>query len=133
MQNQNKSVKIKNFEINNLNPFILIAGPCAIESKDHAFDMASRIKEICLQLDIYFIYKSSFDKANRTSIASSRGIGIEEGLKILSCLKKELDISIITDVHDKEQCKEVVKVMLLNFKIILVRKYGILCNFEDCM
>ena len=56
MQHHNKSVKIKNFEINNLNPFILIAGPCAIESKDHAFDMASRIKEICLQLKINFIY-----------------------------------------------------------------------------
>ena len=73
MQHHNKSVKIKNFEINNLNPFILIAGPCAIESKDHAFDMAAKIKEICLQLEINFIYKSSFDKANRTSIASSRG------------------------------------------------------------
>ena len=73
--------------------------------------MAAKIKEICLQLEINFIYKSSFDKANRTSIASSRGIGIEEGLKILASIKKELDISIITDVHVKEQCQEVASVV----------------------
>ena len=127
MQHNNKSVKIKNFEINNLNPFILIAGPCAIESKDHAFDMAAKIKEICLQLEINFIYKSSFDKANRTSIASSRGIGIEEGLKILASIKKELDISIITDVHEKEQCREVATVVdILQIPAFLCRQTDLL-------
>ena len=127
MQHNNKSVKIKNFEINNLNPFILIAGPCAIESKDHAFDMAAKIKEICLQLEINFIYKSSFDKANRTSIASSRGVGIEEGLKILSSIKKELDISIITDVHEKEQCQEVASVVdILQIPAFLCRQTDLL-------
>ena len=127
MQNQNKSVKIKNFEINNLNPFILIAGPCAIESKDHAFDMAAKIKEICLQLEINFIYKSSFDKANRTSINSSRGIGIEQGLKILASIKKELDISIITDVHEKEQCQEVASVVdILQIPAFLCRQTDLL-------
>ena len=85
--------------------FFLIAGPCAIESKDHAIDHAGKIHEICNKNNINFVYKSSFDKANRTSIASSRGIGIEEGLKILASIKKELDISIITDVHEKEQCR----------------------------
>ncbi len=127
MRHNNKSVKIKNFEINNLNPFILIAGPCAIESKDHAFDMAAKIKEICLQLEINFIYKSSFDKANRTSIASSRGIGIEEGLKILASIKKELDISIITDVHEKEQCQEVASVVdILQIPAFLCRQTDLL-------
>ena len=127
MQHNNKSVKIKNFEINNLNPFILIAGPCAIESKDHAFDMAAKIKEICLQLEINFIYKSSFDKANRTSIASSRGIGIEEGLKVLASIKKELDISIITDVHEKEQCQEVASVVdILQIPAFLCRQTDLL-------
>ncbi|MDA9708745.1 3-deoxy-8-phosphooctulonate synthase [Alphaproteobacteria bacterium] len=127
MQNNNKSVKIKNFEINNLNPFILIAGPCAIESKDHAFDMAAKIKEICMQLEINFIYKSSFDKANRTSIASSRGIGIEEGLKIFASIKKELDISVITDVHEKEQCEEVASVVdILQIPAFLCRQTDLL-------
>ena len=127
MQHNNKSVKIKNFEINNSNPFILIAGPCAIESKDHAFDMAAKIKEICLQLKINFIYKSSFDKANRTSIASSRGVGIEEGLKILASIKKELDISIITDVHEKEQCQEVASVVdILQIPAFLCRQTDLL-------
>ena len=129
MQNHNKSVNIKNFEINNLNPFILIAGPCAIESNEHAFDMASKIKEICVQLEINFIYKSSFDKANRTSIASSRGIGIEEGLKILASIKKELDISIITDVHEKEQCQEVAAVAdILQIPAFLCRQTDLLYN-----
>jgi 2-dehydro-3-deoxyphosphooctonate aldolase (KDO 8-P synthase) len=132
MQQNNKSVKIKNFEINNLSPFILIAGPCAIESKDHAFDMAAKIKEICMQLEINFIYKSSFDKANRTSIASSRGIGIEEGLKILASIKKELDISIITDVHEKEQCQEVASVVdILQIPAFLCRQTDLLNNAAD--
>ena len=132
MQHNNKSVKIKNFEINNLNPFILIAGPCAIESKDHAFDMAAKIKEICLQLEINFIYKSSFDKANRTSIASSRGIGIEEGLKILASIKKELDISIITDVHEKEQCQEVASIVdILQIPAFLCRQTDLLNKAAD--
>ena len=127
MQHHNKSVKIKDFEINNVNPFILIAGPCAIESKDHAFDMASKIKEICIELEINFIYKSSFDKANRTSIASSRGVGMEEGLKILSSIKKELDISIITDVHEKEQCQEVASVVdILQIPAFLCRQTDLL-------
>ena len=127
MQYDNKSVKINNFEINNLNPFILIAGPCAIESKDHAVDMASKIKEICIELEINFIYKSSFDKANRTSITSSRGVGMEEGLKILSSIKKELDISIITDVHEKEQCQEVASVVdILQIPAFLCRQTDLL-------
>ena len=127
MQQNNKSVKIKDFEINNLNPFILIAGPCAIESKDHAVDMASKIKEICMELEINFIYKSSFDKANRTSITSSRGVGMEEGLKILSSIKKELDISIITDVHEKEQCQEVASVVdILQIPAFLCRQTDLL-------
>ena len=127
MQYDNKSVKINNFEINNLNPFILIAGPCAIESKDHAFDMASKIKEICLELGINFIYKSSFDKANRTSIKSSRGVGMEKGLKILSSIKKDLNISTITDVHEKEQCQEVASVVdILQIPAFLCRQTDLL-------
>ena len=127
MQNQNKSVKINDLEVNNLNPFILIAGPCAIESKDHAFDIASRIQEICLELNINFIYKSSFDKANRTSIVSSRGAGIEKGLKVLESIKKDLKISVITDVHEKEQCNEVASVVdVLQIPAFLCRQTDLL-------
>ena len=127
MQNQNKSVKINDLEVNNLNPFILIAGPCAIESKDHAFDIASKIQEICLELNINFIYKSSFDKANRTSIVSSRGVGIEKGLKVLESIKKDLKISVITDVHEKEQCNEVASVVdVLQIPAFLCRQTDLL-------
>jgi 2-dehydro-3-deoxyphosphooctonate aldolase (KDO 8-P synthase) len=111
MTNINKSIKINNLDMSNEKPFILISGPCVIESKNHAFDMASEIKEICKELNIKFIYKSSFDKANRSSITSSRGVGIDEGLKILDFIKNELKVNIITDVHEKEHCIEVMNVV----------------------
>ncbi len=106
-----KKLYLNNIEISNNSPFVLIAGPCAIESKEHAIDMASSIKSICEELNIQFIYKSSFDKANRTSINSKRGVGLDEGLKIFEYLKNSLKINIITDVHEKEQCKEVMTIV----------------------
>ena len=123
----NKTVFLNNLEINNENPFILIAGPCAIESREHAIEMATMIKEICAELNINFIYKSSFDKANRTSIDSNRGIGMEEGLKIFEYLKDKLNISIITDVHEKEQCKDVANVVdILQIPAFLCRQTDLL-------
>ena len=74
-------------EIGNDLPFVLISGPCQIESQDHAFDMAGRIKEICDRAGVSFIYKSSYDKANRSSVSSQRGIGIDQGLTILNSVK----------------------------------------------
>ena len=86
-----------------------------------------KLKKYVIELEINFIYKSSFDKANRTSIASSRGIGIEEGLKILASIKKELDMSIITDVHEKEQCQEVASVVdILQIPAFLCRQTDLL-------
>ncbi len=102
-----KSIKILNFEVSNNLPFFLIAGPCSIENKDHAIHHAGVINEICNKLKINFVYKSSFDKANRTSKASSRGVGIEKGLSILSDVKRSLNIPILTDVHETFQCKDV--------------------------
>ena len=123
----NKTVFLNNLEINNKKPFILIAGPCAIESREHAIEMASMIKEICVELNINFIYKSSFDKANRTSIDSNRGIGMEEGLKIFEYLKHKLNISIITDVHEKVQCKEVADIVdVLQIPAFLCRQTDLL-------
>ena len=90
--------------IGNDKPFFLIAGPCQIESEEHAYKMASAIKEITTKLDIQFIYKSSFDKANRTSLTGKRGSGLERGMEIFDNLKQKLSVNIITDIHTAEQC-----------------------------
>ena len=91
-------------DIGNDKPFFLIAGPCQIESQEHAYTMASAIKNITEKLGIELIYKSSFDKANRTSLHGKRGPGMTEGLKVFDYLKSKMDINIITDVHTVEQC-----------------------------
>ncbi len=105
--NKNIQVTINNINFSNSNRLVLISGPCAVESLDHAVNMTGIIKDICDSLSIDFVYKSSFDKANRTSIDSSRGVGLEKSLKIFEELKKIYACSIITDVHDASQCKEV--------------------------
>ena len=102
------------FEVGPTRPFFLIAGPCVIESEQLAMDTSGQLKEICQRLDIPFIYKSSFDKANRTSISSFRGLGVDEGLRILSEVKKQIGVPILTDVHedtDFDQVSEVVDVL----------------------
>ena len=101
------NVNIGKFVVSNNSPFFLIAGPCSIEGNSHAIDHAGKINEICKDLNINFVYKSSFDKANRSSSQSSRGIGIDKGLEILSNVKKEINVPIITDVHESYQCNEV--------------------------
>ncbi|MBV1933945.1 MAG: 3-deoxy-8-phosphooctulonate synthase [Parvibaculaceae bacterium] len=104
MMSPNAIIKLANFEIGNDKPLTLIAGPCAMESRDHAFFMANELKEITSRLGINFIYKSSFDKANRSSRNSQRGIGIETALPIFEAIRKEFDVPVITDVHTEEQC-----------------------------
>jgi 2-dehydro-3-deoxyphosphooctonate aldolase (KDO 8-P synthase) len=103
---------MKTFNINkvvasNENKFFLIAGPCQIESEDHSQMLAGSIKEICDELDIDLIYKSSFDKANRSSIETTRGIGIDKGLQILNGVKHKLGVPILTDIHETYQAAEV--------------------------
>jgi len=100
----NNIVKVQDIQIANNLPFVLFAGPCQIESLDHTLFMAENIKKITDKLKIPFIFKSSFDKANRTSINTSRGAGIEEGLKILAKVKSELGLPILTDIHNEAQC-----------------------------
>jgi 2-dehydro-3-deoxyphosphooctonate aldolase (KDO 8-P synthase) len=90
----------KNINVSNELPFTLIAGPCQIESKDHAHYLAAAIKEICKELEINLIYKSSYDKANRSSINGQRGIGITKGLEILADIKQEHNVPVITDIHE---------------------------------
>jgi 2-dehydro-3-deoxyphosphooctonate aldolase (KDO 8-P synthase) len=85
-------------------PFVLVAGPCVIESRDHAFFMADHLTELAQKFDVPFVFKSSYDKANRLSIKSERGIGIQAGLEILKDIKDHFGIPVLTDVHDNEQC-----------------------------
>ncbi|MEM6903972.1 MAG: 3-deoxy-8-phosphooctulonate synthase [Pseudomonadota bacterium] len=104
-------VKVRDIEIANDRPFALIAGPCQLESRDHAFDMAGALKELTARLGIPFIYKTSFDKANRTSLSGQRGIGLDKGLPILAELRKELDVPVLTDIHGPEQCEPVAAIV----------------------
>lgn len=107
MQSIQKTVTIGSVEVGNSKPFVLIAGPCQIETLDHARTVAERIASAAEVAKVDWIYKSSFDKANRSSHTTARGIGIEEGLKILSTIRKEFHIPVLTDVHTPEQCQPV--------------------------
>lgn len=98
-------------EITDTSPFFLIAGPCVIESEQLALETSARLKEICESLGIPFIYKSSFDKANRSSHESFRGPGIEEGLRILEKVKQEVGVPVLTDVHEDTPIDEVASVV----------------------
>jgi 2-dehydro-3-deoxyphosphooctonate aldolase (KDO 8-P synthase) len=104
-------MKLCGFDVGQEHPFFLIAGPCVIESRQMAFDTAGQLKEITSSLGIPFIYKSSFDKANRSSGTSYRGPGMDEGLQILADVRAELQVPVLTDVHDKDQVKAVAAVV----------------------
>lgn len=99
-----KTIKIGNFEIGNRLPLAIIAGPCQIESRQHAIDIAGAMVEITKDLGINYIFKASYDKANRTSLKSPRGVGIEEGMRTFDEIKKLYGCPILTDVHEREQC-----------------------------
>lgn len=104
-------MKLVNFEVGIDKPLFVMAGPCVVESEQLAMDTAGQLKEITEKLNIPFIYKSSFDKANRSSAKSFRGLGIEEGLHILAKVKKELNVAIVTDVHEDTPLHEVASVV----------------------
>ena len=121
---KNLTVKCGNINISNSNNFFLIAGPCQLESEQHALDMSGKIKEITSKLNIGFIYKTSFDKANRTSLTGKRGIGLEQSLPIF---KKEMKIPILTDIHNIEQCSIVANhVDILQIPAFLCRQTDLL-------
>ena len=103
MENQ-KTIKIGNFELGNKLPLAIIAGPCQIESRQHAIDIAGAMVEMTKELGVNYIFKASYDKANRTSLRSPRGVGIEEGMKTFDEIKKLYGCPILTDVHEREQC-----------------------------
>ena len=103
----NKSVKLGDINFQNDAPFVLIAGPCVLESYEHAHMMCSKLLQITSELKIQLIYKTSYDKANRTSISSDRGLGIDKSIEIFDKLKKEFNVPIITDVHSVLECNQI--------------------------
>ncbi|MGA7159737.1 MAG: 3-deoxy-8-phosphooctulonate synthase [Bacteroidota bacterium] len=105
-----KTVAISSFSVGNGSPLVLIAGPCVVESRDLIFSTAGKIKEITSRLGIPFIFKSSYKKANRTSVGGFTTIGIDEALKILADVKRELNIPILTDVHTTEEVRAAAQV-----------------------
>ena len=124
---KNIIVNCKNIEISNNNKICLIAGPCQLETEQHAMDMAGKIKEIAKKFNIGFIYKTSFDKANRTSHKGKRGAGLEKSLPVFDKIKKELKIPILTDIHNEDQCSIVADhVDILQIPAFLCRQTDLL-------
>ena len=122
-----KIVKCSNFEIGNNKNLTLISGPCQLESEQHALDIAGFIKDLSLKYKINYVFKSSFDKANRTSLNSKRGIGIDKSLRIFQKIKDNLQIPVLTDVHTEEQCFIVSKV------IDIIQIPAFLCRQTDLL
>ena len=104
-------MKLINFNVGIDQPLFLIAGPCVIESEDMTLRVAEELKNICLKLDVSFIFKSSFDKANRSSNSTFRGFGMEEGLRILEKVKAQFDLPVLTDIHTTDQVKPVSEIV----------------------
>jgi len=123
----NPIVEIGGVRLGNALPLALIAGPCVLESRDHAFEMASALKEITTKLGIGLIYKTSFDKANRTSARSPRGIGLVEALPIFADIRNKLGIPVLTDIHEPSQCALVAPaVAVLQIPAFLCRQTDLL-------
>jgi 2-dehydro-3-deoxyphosphooctonate aldolase (KDO 8-P synthase) len=122
-------MKLCGFEAGSRQPFFLIAGPCVIESEELALQTSSELKDICARLNIPFIYKSSFDKANRSSSKSFRGPGIEQGLQILQRVKDEVGVPVLTDVHEDTPLNEVAAVVdVLQTPAFLCRQTNFIQN-----
>ena len=114
------NINLKNFPISYNSPFVLIAGPCVIENESHSLMIAEELKNICVDIDINLIFKSSFDKANRSSIKSDRGIKLDDALKIFEKIKTNFNLPLITDVHNEYQCNQLNQDSIIDiFKYLL--------------
>ena len=123
----NATVTIGNAVFSNTAPLSLIAGPCQLELRGHAFDMAGKLKELTASLGIGFVYKTSYDKANRTSLGGTRGAGLEAALPVFADLRRELGVPVLTDVHTEEQCAIVAEVVdVLQIPAFLSRQTDLL-------
>ena len=124
---ENKTVKCGKLSISNANPFTLIAGPCQLENEKHAVEVANKLKAMTQELNIGLIYKTSFDKANRTSLKGKRGVGLEKSLPVFDKIRKEVGIPVLTDVHTVDQCEIVSKhVDVLQIPAFLCRQTDLL-------
>ena len=124
---ENKIVKCGNLSISNNSPFTLIAGPCQLENEKHAISVAEKLKEITEKLKIGFVYKTSFDKANRTSLKGKRGAGLENSLPVFDRIRKDLNVPVLTDIHTIDQCDIVSKhVDILQIPAFLCRQTDLL-------
>ncbi len=126
---ENKTINCNGIKISNNSSLTLISGPCQLETEQHAIDMAGKIKEITDKFGIGFIYKTSFDKANRTSLAGKRGAGLDKSLPVFDKIKKNLKIPVLTDVHSVEQCSLVSKhVDIIQIPAFLCRQTDLLIS-----
>jgi 2-dehydro-3-deoxyphosphooctonate aldolase (KDO 8-P synthase) len=127
MSQANAVVKVGNVEIGNAKKLSIIAGPCQLESREHAFEMASALKEMAAKAGVGLIYKTSFDKANRTSTSGKRGLGLEKSLQIFADIRSQIGLPVLTDVHEKEQCAPVAEVVdVLQIPAFLSRQTDLL-------
>ena len=124
---ENKIVNCNGIQISNKNKICLISGPCQLETEQHALDMAGKIKEITTKYNIGFIYKTSFDKANRTSLKGKRGAGLENSLPVFDKIKKDIKIPVLTDIHNEEQCS------LVSHHVDVLQIPAFLCRQTDLL
>src|SRR6185312_12263334 len=123
----NAQVRVGRVTFANSAPLALIAGPCALESRSHALEMASALKEIAEKLELGLVYKTSFDKANRTSATSKRGIGLEQALPIFAEIRESFGVPVLTDVHEPAQCGRVAEAVdVLQIPAFLSRQTDLL-------
>ena len=123
----NIKVNCGKIEISNDNKICIIAGPCQLETEQHAMDMAGKIQEITKKFNVGFIYKTSFDKANRTSLKGKRGAGLDASIPVFDKIKKELKVPILTDIHNIEQCSKIANhVDVLQIPAFLCRQTDLL-------
>ena len=122
-----KIIDLKDIKIGNELPMTLIAGPCQLETEGHAVMIASNLAKICDEEKINFVFKGSFDKANRTSVNGTRGVGLSRGLQILNAVKEKIGCAVLTDIHSPEQCKEVSDIVdILQIPAFLCRQTDII-------
>ena len=127
MAEANAHVSVGAVRFGNDLPLVLIAGPCQMESRDHTFEMAGRLKEICARLELGLVFKTSFDKANRTSLAGRRGLGLAEALPVFADIRSGFGLPVLTDVHEPGQCAEVAEVVdVLQIPAFLCRQTDLL-------
>lgn len=121
------NIKLQDFEIGQDQPFVLLGGPCAMESRDHALRMSAALKALSEKIGLNLIYKSSFDKANRTSVSGKRGLGLEEALRVFEEVKAETGLPVVTDVHEPAQCAIAAEVVdVLQIPAFLCRQTDLL-------